>query len=178
MTPTPDLAKEIYQHLLDVIGKAHLAGDFDTYATCFALPHVLETFDRRTTIETREQLRTAFDTLRGHLDRVGVTSLTRHCTLAEFVDGDTIQGSHETWLVTDSHMIRDHYTALMTLRRSGAGWRLQSGQYATNDRAMPVALIDRLTARFPGREVVSADAPITDPAEQHTPPANRKGANP
>jgi hypothetical protein len=155
---TPDRARKIYQTVLDGICKAQADDDFDAYATFFLLPHTVETFDSRSIIETRDDLRMVFAAMRDHLDRAGVIAVTRLCSVAEFAGADTIQGSHETWLVTPRHLIREHYTALSMMVRTDTGWRSASGQYATQRRSMPSDLIEKLTARYPGRILRDADS--------------------
>lgn len=137
MTVPSQSAKEIYQHLLDDIGRAILEQDKDRYIGHFLLPHRLQTFERSLEITSTDVLGQYFDTLLQHIAERGVLELTRHCTLAQYVDAQTIRGYHETKLINQDMVIVEDYIALSTLTYSDARWRVSASQYAERDPSLP-----------------------------------------
>jgi hypothetical protein len=130
MRDVPLTAIEINQALLDSIGAAFDASNFDAYARHFRLPHPVQTFDRRMVITSREQLHSMFKDLRRELDLKNVVTMTRLCTSAEFEDPDTIRAVHQVWLVTRSKQVQDSYFSLTTVCRGSDGWQVCDSQYA------------------------------------------------
>lgn len=134
------LAQSIYQDLLEKINAALLAGNFSKYGSYFALPHIVETFEGRTTISTEEELEALFDGMRHRLEMTNVTGLTRDCTMAQFINEETIRGCHETRLITDQSVILNSYPALSTLLLLDGQWKVKNSQYASSNIPLPVDL--------------------------------------
>lgn len=80
---TADTAVEIYQDFLDQIGAAIETGSFEWYSRHILLPHGFQTAEASGQIETLDTLKDYFDRLVDHPDKLGVTGLTRYCTVAE-----------------------------------------------------------------------------------------------
>ncbi len=120
----------IYQKLLDRIAQAMETQRFDLYQTYFALPQTIETFGNRRVIADVNELRQIFDTLCAKLDDDGNSSMIRHCISAEFTDGTTIHGSHETRIIGHGVQINASYLAYSVLRLEQGDWRVVSSQYA------------------------------------------------
>lgn len=137
MNHSNDLAFRIYQSLLDGIGDAVRLGDFDRYMPFFQLPHVLETFEKRTVIETPEVMEAMFACMQGRMRELNVRELTRSCTVAQFDGPDTIRGCHDTRLIDRDGTLRDAYSALSTLRLINGQWLVAVGQYAEDTASIP-----------------------------------------
>lgn len=110
-----------------------MSGDFEMFASCFALPQWIETFEGRHLIATTEDLRTLFDAVRVHFCRLGVTDLVRRCVAAEFRDPDTIEATHESRLLAGTRLVQQPYPSFSILKRTDAGWQVAGAQYAIKD---------------------------------------------
>jgi hypothetical protein len=125
--------RAVSEYLLARTGEAYMTGDFDKFASCFALPHTIDTFEERRLIATTDDLRALFNTVRASFCRKNVTDLVRRCVAASFRDPDTIEATHETRLLSGTRLIQPAYPCLSTLIRTDAGWLVASGQYAVTD---------------------------------------------
>ncbi len=152
MTDTSISARAIYQDLLDRIGAARDANDFDTYATYFCLPHLVQSFDRRAHITSREQLQKLFNDLQQELQVHNITTMARLCTGANFVDERTITGGHTVWVVNRENKLHDSYISLTTVRLGPDGWQVGDSQYAGSEGCV----LDTVTSKMkPGPDVAS-----------------------
>ena len=126
-------ARDVSEYLLARTGQAYATGDFDLFASCFALPQWMETFEGRRLVATTDDLRQLFDAVRAHFCRLGVTDLVRHCVVAEFRDPDTIEATHESRLLAGTRLVQPPYPCFSVLKRTEAGWQVAGGQYAIQD---------------------------------------------
>lgn len=126
-------AHEVSEHLLERSGTAMLSGDFDTFASCFELPQEMDTFHGRNLVETRDELRTIYDSVRQLYRSHGVTDMARHCVEAVFVNADTVRATHQARLLSGTELVLGPFWAMSVLRRDGDVWRVASCQYAIND---------------------------------------------
>lgn len=140
VTAPGETAQEIYQGLLDDIGRAIIERDKDRYIGYFLLPHRLQTFKASLNITSPHEFGQHFDKLIQHISELGVFELTRHCTLAQFVDAHTIRGYHETKLINQAMVIVEDYIALSTLTYSDGRWRVSASQYAEPDPSLPTRI--------------------------------------
>jgi hypothetical protein len=137
MSEVEECARAIYQRLLDEIGSAIVERDRGKYVDFFLLPHRLQTFETSVNIVTPAELEAYFDKLVERLSDLGVSELTRHCTIANFLDDKTIRGYHETKLINQSLVIVDDYLALSTLTDTGGAWKVSASQYAEREPSLP-----------------------------------------
>lgn len=137
MTQSDELARRIYQSLLDGIGDAVRLGDFDRYIPFFYLPHILETFEDRTVIETPEAMNSMFEGIQNRMRDMDVPELKRICSVAEFDGADTIRGCHDTHLINRKSILCDAYSALSTLRLIDGHWLVAVSQYAEDPVSIP-----------------------------------------
>jgi hypothetical protein len=121
---------DVSEYLLARTGEAYQSGDFDLFATCFALPQRLDTFEGSTIITTTAQLHSLFHGMRGYFQRLGVTDLVRRCVAARFRDPDTIEATHETSLLAGSRLLRPTYPCFSVIRKAAVGWQVADAQYA------------------------------------------------
>lgn len=145
MTDTDDLARRIYQSLLDGIGDAVRLSDFDRYLPFFHLPHRLETFEGVIEIDTREALMNVFVSVCSRLKELDVSELARDCSVAQFDGPGTIRGCHDTRLISQDGAVRDAYSSLTTLQLFNGQWKLSNAQYAEDKVSLPsLTLRDQL----------------------------------
>lgn len=126
-------AREIAEYLLNRSGRALMSGDFPLFASCFALPQTMETFEGRRLISTRDDLLSVFEGVRAHLAREGVTEMARHCVAAAFIDAETISATHETRLIRGDQLIQRPYPVLSVVRRQNDLWQVGNTIYAIAD---------------------------------------------
>lgn len=117
-------AAAIYQTHLDVLSRALLTGDFDSFRARIALPHRITTETDIIEMNTVEQMEKAF---RGfaHLYREqGVTDFVRIVTSARFRGPDEIIGTHETHKLRNGKRMQPPYPNRVRLVRGADGlWR-------------------------------------------------------
>lgn len=123
-------AFDISQDLLDRSGEGYFKDRFDLFATCFIVPHEIETFDGMRRIEDAAELRTLYDNMLRFFSDNGITDLHRRVVAARFLSEDVIQSTHETRLVGRSATLRDPYPVMSTLHRTDDGWKVAKGSYA------------------------------------------------
>ncbi len=157
-----DTAQQIYQRGLDDLGAAVDADDFDGFSSLILLPLRMETSTDHTVVETSAQLRMLFDDIRSYMGRNGVEALIRQCATADFVDADTIEGSHSTWMVTPKHLIKDRYSVQSTMQSIGGQWRVVSSRHASAPLSVPNEIIEHLNRAFPGRTIGTRAADGSD----------------
>jgi hypothetical protein len=134
-------ARQIYQHLLDLIGDAVYRRDFEKYCSFFQIPHRIETSESMLFVHSNEDLRMLFDLLCKYLRQGDIAELIRNCTMAEYSDPHTIKGVHETRLIDTNNRILDSYSALSTLSLSNSVWRVSSSQYADIGKSLPSKIL-------------------------------------
>ena len=123
-------AREVAENVLDATGKALLAGDFDAFASYFALPHTLETPDQKTILKTSTALRTVFDRVSAKYIENRVTELIRICDVAEFVAPDRIHATHTTHMMSGNTRLEEPFPIFSIFQRVGDDWISTASQYA------------------------------------------------
>lgn len=132
-----DIALKIYQAILDGSGDAVNLGSFDRYHPFFQIPSVLETFEGRTIVKTRDALRFAFEKIQDCLGDMGATRMERTCTVAQFSGADTIRGVHDTRLLDRNGTVLDAYSGMSTLRLIDGHWRVAISQFVEETVSLP-----------------------------------------
>ena len=142
MLPTGvDPARAVSRHLLEVTGRGLMSGDFALFAPCFLLPQDIATYEGSRTVTTHEELRAVFDGVRAHFRTQGVTDMVRECVAAEFQGPDTIQATHQSWLLSGGRLVQPSYPAFSILRRVQGIWKVAFSQYAIADAPGHVAAL-------------------------------------
>lgn len=127
--------RAIHQDLLDRSGKAYVEGDFDSFAACFLLPQHVATYDGTRHLETRDDLRAMFDSMRAFFAERGATHLDRQNVAAEFIAEGTISATHHSRLMAGDVVIQTAYPAHSILKRHEGAWKVAFSQYAVPDAA-------------------------------------------
>ena len=133
MAEDPHTARMVAEDLLVRTGEAMLAGNFDAFRQCFLLPNEIELFDGTNLIETIEDQRAVFDSVRAFHARRGVTQIVRRCVEADFLDADTIASTHVASLLRGNELLQPTYPVYSILRRVDGVWRIAHGKYAIAD---------------------------------------------
>ena len=109
-------------------------GDFETFKTCFALPQYMDTFEGRHFIESLEDLRGIFDSVRAYYQSKGVVELNRICVEASFRDTRTVVSTHEARMISKGAvLVQTPYPVFSILRCYDDGWKVAYSQVAITD---------------------------------------------
>ena len=125
-------AKEISEMLLKITGDALLSNDFETFAPCFHLPHLIETPDCKKVLENLDDMRVVFDRVSDDYHRRQVTNLVRICEVAEFRGDTRIEATHVTHMMCGNQRVVDPFPAFSVLEFIDGRWRVSSSQYAVD----------------------------------------------
>lgn len=135
MTTYPSPACAVSEMLLEETRVALLKGDFEAFAVHFLFPQVIDTFEGRHRLNSREELRAVFEAVCGQNRAIGVTDMVRTCIAAAFKDPDTIEATHVARLLAGTRLLQEPHTVLSLLRRVGGTWKIASSQYAMREAA-------------------------------------------
>lgn len=127
-------ARQISEHLLEVTGKALLSNDFDAFAPCFHLPHVIETPDKKTILKTRAALQEVFARVAQDYAERNITNLVRICEVAEFRGPFRIEATHVTHMMSGNLRVLDPFPNYSVLEYIDARWQISSSQYAVDKK--------------------------------------------
>jgi hypothetical protein len=118
-----EMAKQIYQDLLDKICRAYFENDFCAFEEAMHVPHHFRTECVAQQIDTIDQLRHAFNCFREYFLGFGVTDFFRTCTGATPIGTDKIVGRHVTELLQNGTRLRPPYEVWGTLELIGDSWK-------------------------------------------------------
>ncbi len=133
-------ALDIYQRLLDEIGATITTRDVAAYVNHFGYPHHMQTFDTELEIKDAETMGRFFDRLVARIAEVDGGVLHRVCTVADYVDAQTIRGCHVSRLINRALVVVEDYYALSTLRLVGGVWKVVASQYAEAEPSLPTRI--------------------------------------
>ena len=119
----------IYQRALDVVSKAVLAVDFDSYAAMIDLPYMIHTAQADLLVSSVADLRPTFDALSQGLKARGITHYERVARAADYVARDRIEGWHHTHALADGEPLAYPHVSRHTLVRRGDRWLFSEAQY-------------------------------------------------
>lgn len=140
-------ASDISEMLLEQTAKALLSGDFEAFSLCFALPHTIDTPDRKTTLKTVESLRLMFfRVVHDYRDR-NVTALIRFCEVAEFHGPHRVKATHVSHVMSGNQRIIDPFHGYSVIDFIGGRWQLTSTQYAVDNETTVGRVIQTLSDR-------------------------------
>lgn len=128
-----EMAKQIYQDLLDKICRAYFENDFCAFEEAMHVPHHFRTECVAQQIDTIDQLRHAFNCFREYFLGFGVTDFFRTCTGATPIGTDKIVGRHVTELLQNGTRLRPPYEVWGTLELIGDSWKVASSENALSD---------------------------------------------
>ena len=119
---TPDA---IFTRLVEDLGAALIAGDFDRYMACVTLPLVVENRAGKDYLfETESALEADFDLYHDVLSTARVTQLIRRILKVEQTSETVILGHFETHMMSNATRIVNPWIAKMQLAMTPHGWRI------------------------------------------------------
>ncbi len=130
-------AKEIYQDMLDRIGRAYFEDDFDYIRRVIFVPHTFVTFESTYVMETESDLRVMYDNLRSHLKRHNIDTYDRFCHAADFKSPTLIEGMHMTHMLSGAQQIEKPYPVRSFLKLIDGEWQVFCSDNALTDDGWP-----------------------------------------
>lgn len=125
-------AQDISEMLLEKTGAALLGNDFDAFAPCFHVPHVIETPDQKTVIKTKAALQAMFARVVRDYSNRNVTDLIRICEVAEFRGPFRVEATHITHMMSGNLRVQDPFPAFSVIEYIEERWQITSSQYAVD----------------------------------------------
>lgn len=129
LTPVSS-AQDISQFYLDRSAGAMMAGDFETFLSCFTIPHTIVTFEAKQVLSNLEEFREVFDRVRENNQRMGVTQMVRNCIEACFEGEDTVLATHVSRMLNGDQLVMEPYPCFSRLIRVQNGWKVAHSEYA------------------------------------------------
>ncbi|KIN68690.1 hypothetical protein Z948_2421 [Sulfitobacter donghicola DSW-25 = KCTC 12864 = JCM 14565] len=125
-------AKEISEMILEITGKALLAGDFDSFAARFHLPHFISSIESNTVLETHDELLHVFKKVTQDYAIKGITNLVRICDVAEYRSPTRIEATHIAHMMAGDDRIGHAIPCFSVLEKIEGVWKVSSSQYAVD----------------------------------------------
>lgn len=151
MTSTGEIeAVKLYQQMLDDIGAAYLARDFDSFCQMLYTPHRFTTKNGTYVVHDQDGLRRVFDSFRQYMVSQNLTDFVRTCTYAKFTGDDSIEGSHKSHLVRNSCWIQEPYRVTSTLRNIDDRWQVCSSINEVEQHSWPSRAVRKGTFQSVG----------------------------
>ncbi|RYI35174.1 MAG: hypothetical protein EON48_01250 [Acetobacteraceae bacterium] len=146
-----------YQRALNVVSKAILEGDFETYLAQIDLPYLVHTETARHLMSSADDLRATFETLSRGLAARGVTHYERIARTADYVASNRIEGLHYTHLIANgSHVAYPHSSRHAIVRR-GTRWLFSEAHYQITITTWPLD-DSQMFSRFDSSSSLGAEA--------------------
>lgn len=138
----PKAASDIVDDTLTRTGHALMHDDFDTFVAYFKLPHIIETFEGRQNVETAEDLKNLFHSVRAFHHRMGIDRIVRSCRQAEYKDEDTIEGVFEALFFSGNTLVQSVHSTFVVLARTDGIWQVGYNMYGvTEENGLGDALV-------------------------------------
>ena len=127
-------AEDVLEDILYRTGRGVLENDDALFLSSIALPLLQETVDGQRVFTSEAEVRKMLAGVRAYMDENGYVDLVRTVVSAEFLDDNTISGTHVSLLMDkDGNSTRPPYPVHSMLRLTGSEWRLTSSIYAILD---------------------------------------------
>ena len=112
------------------------AGNFDAFLECFSVPLIMETFEGKCLLQTREDIKSVFDAMRAFRVDNAISRFVRENVAATFTDPDTLAATHVSRMLKDGDILFGRpYPAYSLFNRVGDAWKIHYCQYAIDEPA-------------------------------------------
>lgn len=138
MMPEPS---EIYQDFLDETSAALLRGDPTVFCDRVALPFVMRTADGEIILESRDDLLEDTQKVVQAMREMQVTDYIRLVRKARYLDENTIEGWHKTYVMHNANTVTPPYHSRLVFRRQGETWRVALAEHELQSRTLPVSIM-------------------------------------
>ena len=132
--PNPT-AYDITNPMIRETGEAIRTGDFDLFMGHFTVPFVMETYEGKLFLHTRQAMENHFHGVRRFRAENGIVDSKRENISAEFHDPQTISLMHVSHLFQEGGVLFDRpYPTYSVIKKVGDRWLTHFCQYAVGDR--------------------------------------------
>ena len=128
----PQTAFEVSEMPLETTRVAIFNGDFDAFAACVHLPHLMESAEDKKVLKTREDLRDVFLSVTEDIARKRVTNLVRICEIAEYRGNTRIKATHMTHMMSGDQRVKEPFPSLSIIELIDGIWKVSASQYAVD----------------------------------------------
>ena len=138
-------AKDISEAILEITGDALVSGDFDAFASVFHVPQYMATMAGPVYMETKDDMRRAFDDMYAHFQTAGVDRLNRKVTEAHYVSDTTIESTHLSEVVSADGTSLGTYPVFSVIEKIDGVWKVARSEYcleADSAQASAIAKAD------------------------------------
>jgi len=125
-------AREISEELLEITAKALLAGDFDTFSSCFHVPHFISSAEDKSVLKTRDDLFHVFVKVTQDYAIKRITNLVRICEIAEYQSATRIQATHIQHMMAGNDRVGEAMPCYSILEHIEGRWKVTASQYAVD----------------------------------------------
>ena len=122
-------AKDISEAILEITGEALISGDFEAFASVFHVPQYMATLAGPIYMETREDMRRAFDEMHGFFKTSGITELNREVTEARYVSETRIESTHVSNPAGDRGFVKGPYPVFSIIEKIDGTWKVAGSEY-------------------------------------------------
>lgn len=128
-------ASEVVDDVLTQTGQALIDDEFETFVAYFDLPQVIETFEGPQNVETAEDLKVLFLSVRAFHKSNGVNRLVRSCREAVYTDENHIEGIFDALLFNGNALVQSMPSTFVMLNRRENVWKITYNMYGVNDES-------------------------------------------
>jgi hypothetical protein len=132
--------RQILEEYLDLMGRAIMADDFDTYADQISLPFVLVTEVTTLVIQNVAELEHGFDAFVEMMQSQDVTEFRRVVESAVVSDDGLVSGRYVTHILRDGQPIVPPFGSRIGLRFEDDRWRAVSIANSLTNARWPIIL--------------------------------------
>lgn len=152
MTRTPRMPDPhaIYQDWLDQTSAALMDGDAEAFVTAMEIPFIMRTSQHETVLETVEDLRGDTANVIEALKGQQVTHYIRLVKQAHYLDEDTIEGWHTTYVLHNATAVTPSYGNRMIMRLREGGWKVTEADHELSGNRFPLTLLRSDPGSFKG----------------------------
>lgn len=145
--PMPD-PHAVYQEWLDTSSTALMTGDLEGFVSMIALPFIMRTSNCETILETMEDLRDDTSNVIQSLKGQHVTHYIRLVKQAHYLNEDTIEGWHMTYVLRHAKSVTPTYANRMIMRRIEGVWKVTEGDHELSGDRIPLMLLRSAPGSF------------------------------
>ncbi len=127
---------EIARTLLSVTERSYWDRDFETFASCFGMPHVIGSLEGDTTVETRAELRAIFDTMGAHYNALGALAMRREANEAVLVDENNLRVMFVSQQVLPGQVLTNKIYFYSEVERVDGDWKITLTRAVTSDETL------------------------------------------
>ncbi|WP_131802818.1 hypothetical protein [Cognatiyoonia sediminum] len=127
--------------LLKVTEQSYWDRDFETFASCFRIPHIIGSLEGDRIVETLEELRAIFDTMGAHYEALGALALRREAYEAVLVDNDNLRVMFTSQQELPNRVLTNKINFYSEVEREGEDWKITLTRAVSSDETLGPSFI-------------------------------------